>query len=658
MANPNFWRTSLLYLYRPNLINRQVIGGRIVKFWFLNIDQIDEIITILNNKISIQELNSISIVSEHLESNEFIDKMLNQPTMPILVLRKLFRKQTLKTLLAMDDSKNNCIPNSNNVKYDWAILWPNANRWAILPLDGFNEGDKNSEHVKINIRKDDIAFAVTLIDDIPENVCIELCYLLDEKHPTQLELEQQPEKWKNHYWLENIFKPKFERWLNGCQIATSNNDNDNNDNNKKMNTIFEGSIRNVSVEKYCEIYNRLKAKYVSELMNIWRLLEKTDPIKFIYEDIAIAAYLITLWQEEMEKFSLNRKQTFSDIGCGNGLLVYILNKEGYNGYGVDVKRRNIWNYYDNNIRLIEMQIDPFGNIENGDFKLDQCDWMIGNHSDELTPWIIYMAASISPFTRAFILPCCCFDFDGFKFQRNTVPNRSQYRCYIDFLQETCKKFGFKCWQDKLRIPSTKRICLICYGRTYLPNEIYDSGQLVTQEQAEQIRSIDSQWQQKRKEFVEHSLQKRGLNRLREHEQTVHNCTRIDSNIKQEIINCLASILSDCPDNIDSYSGSVSFSEAIKFLDKKNNNLLKHLKNQCGGLQTFIRNHKHIFTIVNNRISFQTSEYLQLNNDDLFSKLKKTKECWFHSNHPKGCRLSDDNCKYKHSKVNYGMSPFF
>lgn len=38
-----------------------------------------------------------------------------------------------------------------------------------------------------------------------------------------------------------------------------------------------------------------------------------------------------------------RKPTFVDLGCGNGLLTYLLVKEGYKGYGVDIADRKIWN---------------------------------------------------------------------------------------------------------------------------------------------------------------------------------------------------------------------------------------------------------------------------------------------------------------------------
>ena len=35
-----------------------------------------------------------------------------------------------------------------------------------------------------------------------------------------------------------------------------------------------------------------------------------------------------LWQDEREQKQLPSKQTFADLGCGNGLLVYILTSEG------------------------------------------------------------------------------------------------------------------------------------------------------------------------------------------------------------------------------------------------------------------------------------------------------------------------------------------
>lgn len=39
------------------------------------------------------------------------------------------------------------------------------------------------------------------------------------------------------------------------------------------------------------------------------------------------------------------KPSFVDMGCGNGLLVHILNSEGYKGVGYDVRSRKMWAQY-------------------------------------------------------------------------------------------------------------------------------------------------------------------------------------------------------------------------------------------------------------------------------------------------------------------------
>ena len=56
--------------------------------------------------------------------------------------------------------------------------------------------------------------------------------------------------------------------------------------------------------------------------------EVTDPQKFVYEDVAIATYLLLLWEKERILLDRKAKQSFADLGCGNGLLVHILTSEG------------------------------------------------------------------------------------------------------------------------------------------------------------------------------------------------------------------------------------------------------------------------------------------------------------------------------------------
>ena len=103
------------------------------------------------------------------------------------------------------------------------------------------------------------------------------------------------------------------------------------------------SMRLVDLEKYQRKYMQLKETHGKKLIENWT--ESTDPEKFVHEDVAIAAYLILLWEEEDER------PTFIDLGCGNGLLVYILSREGYVGRGVDIRRRKIWDAYGEKVDL-------------------------------------------------------------------------------------------------------------------------------------------------------------------------------------------------------------------------------------------------------------------------------------------------------------------
>ncbi|XP_076992411.1 putative tRNA (uracil-O(2)-)-methyltransferase isoform X2 [Tamandua tetradactyla] len=105
---------------------------------------------------------------------------------------------------------------------------------------------------------------------------------------------------------------------------------------------FKSTLSLISVMKYSKVYQELKEKY-KEMVKVWP--EVTDPEKFVYEDVAIAAYLLILWEEERDKRKTTDKQSFVDLGCGNGLLAHILSSEGHPGRGIDVRRRKIWDMY-------------------------------------------------------------------------------------------------------------------------------------------------------------------------------------------------------------------------------------------------------------------------------------------------------------------------
>lgn len=135
-------------------------------------------------------------------------------------------------------------------------------------------------------------------------------------------------------WLKSKFFPRLMKWM----------DSENDTAGPRI-----SSLGLVSVERYTLLYNRLKEKYGTRMVNVWP--ENTDPAKFVYEDVAIATYLLLLWEKERLEKGMRELQSFVDLGCGNGLLVYILSSEGHRGTGIDLRRRKIWNLFPESTRL-------------------------------------------------------------------------------------------------------------------------------------------------------------------------------------------------------------------------------------------------------------------------------------------------------------------
>jgi tRNASer (uridine44-2'-O)-methyltransferase len=68
---------------------------------------------------------------------------------------------------------------------------------------------------------------------------------------------------------------------------------------------------------------------------------------------------------------------------------------------------------------------------------------------------------------------------------------------------------------------------------------------------------------------------------------------------------------------------------------------KPLKNECGGLQTLLKNHRYIFNVKNGEVSLRPPPSLNECNK------YEDKPCWFHANHPDGCLFRSETCAYKH-----------
>jgi tRNASer (uridine44-2'-O)-methyltransferase len=227
----------------------------------------------------------------------------------------------------------------------------------------------------------------------------------------------------------------------------------------------------VLVEKsdYQDLYISLKNKYAKSLIRDW--IETTDPLKHVFEDLSLAAFLILLWSQNRGK-----KTKFVDVGCGNGVLVYILTLEGYEGYGFDARRRKSWGIFpaDVQCRLLEQILIPKfledvagdqihdGTFEDGTF-------LISNHADELTPYTPILAALTS--NSGFLaIPCCEHDFSGAKVGGGLLRKRKDEECddagqgrygmYCEWVCEIARQAGWLVEKEMLRIPSTRNIGIV------------------------------------------------------------------------------------------------------------------------------------------------------------------------------------------------------
>lgn len=85
--------------------------------------------------------------------------------------------------------------------------------------------------------------------------------------------------------------------------------------------------------------------------------------------------------------------------------VYLLHSEGYPGYGLDLRARKSWASYDPAPSLQTTSLDPPSLLALPTSPFPPGSFLIGNHADELTPWIPLFAARTRD--SAFLnIPCC------------------------------------------------------------------------------------------------------------------------------------------------------------------------------------------------------------------------------------------------------------
>ncbi|ENN75433.1 probable tRNA (uracil-O(2)-)-methyltransferase [Dendroctonus ponderosae] len=369
------------------------------------------------------------------------------------------------------------------------------------------------------------------------------------------------------------------------------------------------SLSLIRPEDYCSTYNRLKETYAEKLVQEWPKKAGTDPQKYVFEDIAITSYLICLWKEEAHV-------NFVDCGCGNGLLVFLLNQEGFEGFGIDIRRRAIWDIYPESVNLQVGAVNP-------NSLFPSCTWIIGNHSDELTPWIPIIALKSSPRTNYFVLPCCPYDFNGLKFIRKNT-SVSTYADYLTYIEEISRKCEFQTNIDKLRIPSTKRTCLIGKRKT-----------LTEEEQKSLVIEISA--------FVDQKISEKFVQRSAI--EKVRNCTQLDRNLISGIVEICMNQLLSSQQHMEKSNGDlwnkgvgVAIPDLVQRIPK---DVLRQLKQECGGLQTLLRNHRYLFEISNSIVRIRLPPCFET------TSKYKAKPCWFSRNHPNGCLHEAEVCAYRH-----------
>ncbi|XP_056298935.1 probable tRNA (uracil-O(2)-)-methyltransferase [Pseudoliparis swirei] len=439
-------------------------------------------------------------------------------------------------------------------------------------------------------------------------------------------------------WMSTDLMPKLVRWATECKSSE-----------------FKSTLSLLPVEKYSVMYQQLKEKYKA-LVKIWP--EVTDPEKFVYEDVAIATYLLVLWAEERAEKGLTARQSFVDLGCGNGLLVHILANEGHPGKGIDVRKRKIWDMYGPQTLLEEKAITP-----GESFLFPGTDWLIGNHSDELTPWIPVLAARSSYSCRYFVLPCCFFDFYA-KYQRRQC-KKSQYKEYIDFITEVSQVSGFNAEEDCLRIPSTKRVCLVGKSRNYQQCDEAEAelrrARYIRSHQSPSARrsggATDGDGCQGNKDTDGTPDGSWGAGfQPRDRVEAVRNCAALPRDVVDGVVLQVANVLLGMTEDGGGESagdwnqgGSLSVSEVAGLLVQET---LQLLKKECGGLQTLLKNNHQVFRVEGGRVFIRDWRDRKSSRADTKRKpvapgAMKTRPCWFYDHHRQRCPLQAEHCAFAH-----------
>ena len=356
-----------------------------------------------------------------------------------------------------------------------------------------------------------------------------------------------------------------------------------------------------------------------------------------------------------------------------------------------MRARKVWEFFDGKTVLEVTSLDPSSQT------YTDVDWLIGNHSDELTPWIPVIASRSA--CKYFVLPCCFHDFYC-KFQRARSKD-SQYRSYLDYIESIGKTCGFDVEEDVLRIPSTKRVCQIGRSQKYAKekqNSIEEISKMLDNARYKEQNEIRNDCKTTAKKCEGHveSTDLESLNAVssyhhnnaqtgqsqasschhhgstkpeqphvtkqfvpRSNTEPVRNCTKLGKGLLDEIVQKVAMELLSRPAKKQEIiedereankhwrrGGCMELSEVSQLFDQ---NILRQLRCEAGGIKTVLRNSHQIFKVQGGRVAIRDWR------DDCHcdkkqpgtQKYSKTKLCWFHDSHPDGCPLASEQCSFAH-----------
>jgi len=413
-----------------------------------------------------------------------------------------------------------------------------------------------------------------------------------------LKIIDRDDRIKEQQWLKENLLPKMNKWFES----------------DVKNPSEIGTLTLIDIEEYQREYERLKSQYGKYLTSNW--CESTDPQKHVFEDLAIASYLLRFHRENPTFFRQPIK--FVDLGCGNGLLTFILVSEGLQGVGLDMRSRRSWSLFNSSLyqqTLIDPQSSQFHEfIQSNQFSL-----LIGNHSDELTPWFPVLSARCQ--CDVFLIPCCFYEFSGKKFISKSHPDRTQYEQYLSFIENLTRTLNLSIQRDKLRIPSTKNFCFLI-------------------QHSESIKTFDEIRADLIKDF-QIDIQEENAEPKIEKREKPRDLFAVKYSIVEQIFKHLLH-----------EHKPLTLASAYEILP---NHLAEELKSERGGLKSIVLSYRHAlhFDPIKKLIDLADPKLnsISLKEKSLSAtKIRlKTKDCFFHLYHPSGCPLTDDQCAFFHRK---------